>query len=381
MAISINKPDEDDINNMEWHIITSSKGGVGKTLLTLLLSARSLESGKTPLVIDLNAMNADSVALLSAGAVAVDPHYKTEMTINHQRAADETEQLGAENIYLKKINSFYHGDRNPIQYVIGWPSNPYNLYKPSLFADFLCTIKNNLSLIHEEMGLKIETIIIDTSYHFTNLFSQHEHYYKIYQENFQDDQINIWFLWVYRQLSNFIHNSAGTDKVYRSANMIEQKLQTSNTNTSIMHVTTPVSLTSSSLVNQQANQDDNVRRWPLLSLMFASQREGVQERELVIEGLDKMDEVQRGEYKSFQQWVSDLINSYNLLRDDIDIDQQSFFLQTLIKALKDERPMNVIPLWDYHPELQRYTDRYAADPLRSIMQFKIYENFKKLMQQ
>ncbi|MEK8020517.1 MAG: hypothetical protein VSS75_026935, partial [Candidatus Parabeggiatoa sp.] len=54
---------------MEWHIVTSSKGGVGKTLLTLLLLAYHLEekTNEGILVFDLNAMNTDTSALLLYG--------------------------------------------------------------------------------------------------------------------------------------------------------------------------------------------------------------------------------------------------------------------------------------------------------------------------
>ena len=51
---------------MEWHIITSSKGGIGKTLLALLLLAHNLDNKKkgSTLVLDLNGMNTDSSAIL-----------------------------------------------------------------------------------------------------------------------------------------------------------------------------------------------------------------------------------------------------------------------------------------------------------------------------
>jgi CO dehydrogenase nickel-insertion accessory protein CooC1 len=46
---------------VKWHIITSNKGGVGKTLLSLMLLLSFLkdERGKVALVVDLNGMNPD----------------------------------------------------------------------------------------------------------------------------------------------------------------------------------------------------------------------------------------------------------------------------------------------------------------------------------
>ena len=54
---------------MEWHIITGSKGGVGKTLLTLLLLAYHLEekTNEGILVLDLNPINTDTAAILCYG--------------------------------------------------------------------------------------------------------------------------------------------------------------------------------------------------------------------------------------------------------------------------------------------------------------------------
>jgi len=304
---------------MEWHIITSSKGGVGKTLLTLLLTARHLELDQTPLVIDLNAMNADSGALLVEGVPQVpDPKYELSITIEHPKAAEETEQLGSENIIVQRANSFYRGKKEPIPYAVGWPSNPYNLYRPSLFADFLCTIKGNLGRIQKEMGLEIKTVIIDTNYHFCNIFSQHQDYYKRYNNELKDDTITCWFLWVYRQLENLLDNKVGSDKLYKSANMIETHLKRGDNHACIMHVITPVSLISSQVVVQpQKTIEDTTERWPILSLLFTSEKKGKEEkrkRELVVEGLDKIENVEKGDYKSFMDWITDLANAHTVLQ-------------------------------------------------------------------
>jgi len=40
-----------------------------------------------------------------------------------------------------------------------------------------------------------------------------------------------------------------------------------------------------------------------------------------------------------------------------------------------ERPQNVIPLSVYHPALQYYTDRSAADPASEIINFSLYKKF------
>lgn len=374
---------------MEWHIITSSKGGVGKTLLTLLLTAYHIELEKTPLVIDLNAMNADSGALLVEGVSKVKSDYASEINIPHQRASDETEQSGADNIIIQRTNSFYR--EKPTPYAVGWPSNPYGLYKPSLFADFLSTIKENLHRIHNEMGLEIKTVIIDTNYHFCNIFSQHEHYYQDGYQRLQDDKITCWFLWVYRQLENMFGQKVGYDNIYDSAMMMEQYFKRDDNHAPLMHVITPVSLISSQVV---APKEETTEKWPILSLLFTSEKKGKTEeqhnRELVVKGLDKIEQVPKGNYKNFVAWMQDLEIARNNVLDS-DRNKQDgengekmeggVFLRTLISALEKERPMNVIPLWDYHPDLQRYTDKYAKDPLQHLMNYNIYLSLKKLLQQ
>ena len=54
---------------MDWHIITGSKGGIGKTLISLLLLTYYLNQKKDEsiLVLDLNAMNTDTSTLLLHG--------------------------------------------------------------------------------------------------------------------------------------------------------------------------------------------------------------------------------------------------------------------------------------------------------------------------
>ncbi|RKZ73993.1 MAG: hypothetical protein DRR19_30490, partial [Candidatus Parabeggiatoa sp. nov. 1] len=117
---------------MEWHIITGSKGGVGKTLLALLLSARTLEEDRgSTLVLDLNSMNADFSRLL---------FYQKEVgeSISISIPAQERKN---EQIVLQKTFSL-DKKGNPYFYVVGWPLNPFRMYDPSLFAKLLATLKN-----------------------------------------------------------------------------------------------------------------------------------------------------------------------------------------------------------------------------------------------
>jgi len=371
---------------MQWHIITSSKGGVGKTLLTLLLSARNLELGTTTLVIDLNAMNADSGTLLVGGA----PKIQTPITLPHLKAAEETEQFGAENIIVQRVYSFCKKKEGVIEvpYAVGWPSNPFNLYRPSLFADFLYTIKESLPAIKEKLGLEIQSVIIDTNYHFCNIFSQLEDHYKLYKEELKKENITCWFLWVYRQLENLLEGNIGADKVYMSARLMEKHFKHDDNSIPIMHVITPVSLVSSEILSKALSQpqesgekgnENAVVVW-LKNTVFKKPEEKAN-AQVMIENLDKVALTSKGNYKNFADWIDILEKTRRKLKVFGDEREQegAIFLRTLLKALGNERPMNVIPLWNYHPELQRYTDKRSDDHLAYLMSLEIYNSLKKLL--
>ncbi|MDM8563017.1 tetratricopeptide repeat protein, partial [Candidatus Marithioploca araucensis] len=165
---------------LEWNIITGSKGGGGKTMLALLLLTRNLELGKSTLIIDLNATNTDSSAILLE-----ERRRDRRIVIEHETANNSAlvEQVGANQIIVQRTFSSLKQNQQRDYYAVAWPSNPYGLYKSSLFADFLCTIKKNVVRIQKELEMPaLESVIIDTNYHFCNIFSTDEQYYKEYQE-------------------------------------------------------------------------------------------------------------------------------------------------------------------------------------------------------
>ncbi|MEK8016170.1 MAG: hypothetical protein VSS75_004820 [Candidatus Parabeggiatoa sp.] len=379
---------------MEWHIITSSKGGVGKTLLTMLLAARNIEIGKTTLVIDLNAMNADSSALLIEG-IKDEGVLDEKIIVAHANANKITEQLGAENIIIHKLYSCLQTKEGKktitkeIPSAVGWPSNPFGLYKPTIFADFICTIKEAINTrIKDELGLEIESVIIDTNYHFCNIFAQDAgqepgqqiDYYQKYKEQLGDDNITVWFLWVYRQLDSLIRGKE--DKILLSASQIERHFSRQNDDifSPIMHVVTPISLlTSQALPQDDKKEDEEDSFYYRLRNALRSQKN---EKNICVDGLENADLLPRGNYKPFREWVRELAALRRELRVSGDEREHEgdIFLSLLRQAIKNERPMNVIPLWDYHIELQRYTDKFSTDPLFSIRKYEIYTTFKKLLE-
>jgi len=345
---------------MEYNIVTGSKGGIGKTLLTLLLIARNLERDIGTLVIDLNAMNADSCALL------IGDRPPNRITISHPAATDGSEQLGADNIIVHKTFSLT-GNKS-VDYAVGWPSNPFTLYKPTLFADLLCTIKSACETrIKEELGLEIQSVVIDTNYHFCNIFSQDDEHYNMYKEVLGKDNIIVWFLWVYRQLDNLLraHQENDAQALRETAGLIEYFFKHEGNPAPLMHVITPMSLVTSQLEPKGA----------ILKLINAMRQAN---DDVSVEGLDNADKLPKGDYIEFDNWI----NRLDVARVGVNLDKargDEIFLEMLRRAIANERPMNVLPLWNYHAGLHRYTDKHSAEPVAEIRAFEVYQSFVRLM--
>lgn len=360
---------------MDWHIVTGSKGGVGKTLLTLMILARHLEKEQSSaLALDFNAMNADTSAIL------LDSKKRDRtMIINHE-AAKDTELFGADKIVVQKTftslrRTFRSEKKN---YAIGWPSNQFSLYPPTLFADLLGTIKDSTKGIEKKLKLpELGSVIIDTNYHFCNIFSNDEKYYESYQKLLDDgDSITVWFLWVYRQLENLLKPGSEADAriVSATASAIEEHFMRNNT-APLMHVFSPVALISSEL---EETQDTNA----IFKFLNAKKKD---EKNISINELENMAKLPKGDYIYFQDWVEELEFARNDLLSGDNDDIHSFFLDMLINAIpqgsekEETRPMNVIPLAYYHADLQYYTDRVNADPVSNMKKFDIYKNFLNLL--
>ncbi len=360
---------------MEWHIVTGSKGGVGKTLLTLMILARHLaREQSSALALDFNAMNAD------ASAILLDSRRRDRTIIIDHDAAKNTELFGADKIVVQKtftsLRRTLRTERK--NYAIGWPSNQFSLYPPTLFADLLCTIKDSTKRIEEKLKLpELGSVIIDTNYHFCNIFSHDEKYYESYKKMLDDgDSITVWFMWVYRQLENLLKpGSEGDAKiVFATASAIEEHFMQNNS-APFQHVFSPVALISSEL---EKTQDSSA----IFKFLNAKKRD---EKNISINELEKMAKLPKGDYIYFQDWVEELEVARNDLLSGGHDDIHSFFLDMLINAIpqgsekEETRPMNVIPLAFYHADLQYYTDSINSDPVSNMKNFDIYKNFLDLL--
>ena len=355
---------------MDWHIITGSKGGVGKTLLALLLSAKSLEEQKgekSTLVIDLNSTNVDFSRLLLYQSQLQNP---IQLSIPKPGLGNETEDIVIQKTY--SVNK----QRQQHYYAVGWPSNVFKTFDSSLFINLLSTIKENVSKIEREFP-SLQTIIIDTNYHFCNLFAQDNiHGYEEYtQGSLSGENITIWFMWVYRQLENL-----RSQIKYKDANIIRATAEAIERNinstwcqkTPFIHVFGPAALMSSN------PQEDITRR---------IYKKITQNEDYYFDQLKELEDLTPGECISFNDWIERFDVGYRVVKWEED--PRKFFLNILSEAARvqpkkgstPQRPRNVIPLSIFHKELQFYTDGNYADVISQLQNFTLYDRFCKLINQ
>jgi hypothetical protein len=353
---------------MEWHIITGSKGGMGKTLLTLLLLAYHLEEKNNEgiLVLDLNPINTDTTAILRYGNIFVE---KTmEITLN----ASEPRIITLQNVYSQQ-NCF----------AVGWTTNPFLLYKYDDFADLLSVIKKNAETIAEKLNMSpLKHVIIDTNYHFCNLFPPQDEQYNRYTENCADDHFNIWFLWVYRQLKKFLDKDkrdGEIDTIIKTAGAIERTFQQNIG--PIIHTYTALGLLPTDSKKGEF-------------FGFLTENPPNRNEDYVVKELKKLENLEKvGEYINFKNWITKLQDAQKNVKyqqaendyQDIGVqDTHRLFSATLYKAIqesaKDEfLPINIFPLSIYQPALEGYTDRERDNTIAQLRQLEIYKNFKTLL--
>jgi len=376
---------------MEWHIITSSKGGIGKTLLALLLLAHNLDNKKkgSTLVLDLNGMNTDSSAILlyrKRVGKPINAELKREIE-TQQKTVIQIPQIGAEQIVIQKTYSL-DANRQPCYYAVAYPLNPFGLYNPILFAELLKTIKNSADTIAKELDIPpLQQVIIDTNYHFCNLFGQDEQHYSAYTtEPLQEDTIKIWFMWVYRQLDKLIQQKKENEAIVvkLTAMAIENYLnqKTGENSSPFMHVFSPMALVS-------ANPDEKNKKGVLTTLTKKLSDAITQNKDYTIKELEHLEHLSTGAGISFNELVEKLDMAHLVVRKRLNDDPHLLFLDILLEMVKawdnkdspslSARPRNVIPLSVYQHHLQYYTDKERDDAVAKLREFKIYQNLSTLL--
>jgi hypothetical protein len=370
---------------MNWHVITSSKGGIGKTLLSLLLLAHHLEDDKkkqqgSTLVVDLNGMNADSAAILLYQARIGESIFCPLKSYAEQKDEEKETNVGRQLVFQK---TFSLNNNQSHDYIVAYPQNPYQLYDHNRFADLLYTIKISAMEIADKLGIEpLEHVIIDTNYHFCNIFAQKGEHYKIYEQLFKNDNIVVWFLWVYRQLDKLFNSNEHEVTVFKlTASAIEDFFKSNTNPAPLMHVFNPGALVSS--------PPDEINKGFLDGIIggFFDFIAGEKQKDYAFAELeDSINKLPVGDYINFGEFNKILTMAYP--RDErFNGDPYFLLLDILLGVIKiwnkenasKERPMNIIPLSVYQHGLQYYTDKKRKDPVSRIKEFKIYKNFKKLM--
>ncbi len=370
---------------MNWHVITSSKGGIGKTLLALLLLAHHLEDddkkqqGST-LVVDLNGMNADSAAILLYQAKIDQSVFCPLKSYAEQENEEKGTHVGRQLIFQK---TFSLSDNQSREYVVAYPHNPYEPYDHNRFADLLYTIKMSAMEMADKLNIApLEHVIIDTNYHFCNIFSQKGAHYKIYDQLFKNDNIVIWFLWVYRQLDKLFNSNEHEVTLFKqTARAIEDFFKSRTNPAPLRHVFNPGALVTS--------PPDEIKKGVLDAIVggFIDLITTENQKDYTFDELEEsINKLPAGDYINFGELNKILTMAYP--RDErFNGDPYFLLLDILLGVIKiwnkenasKERPMNIIPLSVYQHGLQYYTDKKRKDPVSRLKEFNIYKNFKKLM--
>jgi hypothetical protein len=348
---------------MEWHIVTASKGGVGKTLITLLLLTHYLgeDPDTSTLVIDLNAMNTDTSAMLLTGGGGV--HEKTFVTLEPSK-----------NVLELRATA------NP-QLLVAYPMDPFVFYGREQFAELITGIREKADnkMTAKFNAKPLRRVIIDTNYHFCNLFPPKEENYDVsswqqLQKSLKEDDLNVWFIWVYRQLKKII--LGGTDEtaiVVETARTLEKIFPPKAKKMGpLIHAYAPVGLLPT---------DTDIS---FLAKLFAGSRLPVFGEDFSIPELKKLENMSEvGQYLRFPQWYRKLETAYlNIVDQNRAIDTHQLFAKVLYESIKNDKdvlPINVFPISLYEAALAGYTDKERQNMIAGLRQLEVFKNFKNLL--
>lgn len=226
---------------MNWHIVTSSKGGIGKTLISMMVTKALIDkqqnTGKETLLLDINAMNPDSKNLL---ITPKEIRHSTIIKIPLGISCRENEE---DELFLNIIqHSKYPG------LYVAWLNETYYSFSPSSFFKLLEKLYEFIRYNSELAN--VCSVVVDTNYHIANLFSRKAELYRsnpIITELFTKNKFHLWFIWVYRQILNFQNNYRTNPEMLRENRIffdvitqIEENLCFSNKHEPLVHVFTPV---------------------------------------------------------------------------------------------------------------------------------------------
>ncbi len=355
---------------MEWHIVTGSKGGVGKTLLSLFLLARSFDTDdSTTLVVDLNSMNTDFARSLTKWQpIVLGGNTQATFYLSPDFEAFE----------LRKLTGL-----NGKCYIIMYPKNPFVGINPHYFSQFLKKLKEFSPKYSNFFGVpEIKKVIIDTNYHFCNIFDKvaaNGYYDEFSQEKkgvLSQDSFFIWFMWVAAQLEALLQETTEKEVILQTVATMEALIPSSQSidmgltnNTPFVHIISPVSLKTNTMANNGILR--GLRAW---GMNIANQINS----EYTIPQLDNLHGFPVGNSYGFEDWLGRLKTMWYTKRANIQ-DSHELFVESLIGAIGGIRPRNVLPLATIHRELTAYTDNDIHLDFTWLRNFKVYQEFQLMM--
>ncbi len=386
---------------MEFHLVTGSKGGAGKTLLSLMMLTRCLEKqkeGEYTLIVDLNNMNVDfSRLLLKTGNG--QPHSGGGFDI--VLGCSESEQDGKHfGFYL--VEGFAGK-----KFVVAQPRNPFETYNHEQFQNLIISLKKEagdpswLPKIfnkYDVSGGTISRVIIDTNYHFASLFPMN---IGSIHEDFRMIDIKIWFLWVYAQVEALFPSQLPSIKnqinesrvVMRTSEAVENAFSS----TPFRHVISAIAMLPLEIDSKKRQFEIDTFKKVLSDLgnfknKFNKLVRGTQQKDekYTDEDIVNVIDAVPSSNISFNGWVEALKIQYDLTtkeekKQGKNIDTHLKFSAMITGCFsKGTRYKNVYPFATYDPILNSYTDKSSSglncgDYLDDLKKLDVYQQFKTML--
>ncbi|HIE02070.1 MAG TPA: hypothetical protein EYP59_17605 [Thiotrichaceae bacterium] len=226
----------------------------------------------------------------------------------------------------------------------------------------------------------LQHVIIDTNYHFCNLFSKvDKQYTKYIDSGLTEDSFTIWFLWVYKQLAKLLLQADDENEIMRyTAGAIERVFNKKGIG-SIIHTYMPVGL-----LSMPSNPSNFLTRFGFTA--DAARRD----QDYTIAKLLALEKLPVGQYIVFKEWIQQLHQAHTEEKrknKNKAEDPHLLFANVLDKAIRrivnneDEPllPINIFPLSVYQSALEGYTDKEREDAVAALRKITIYKNFSKLL--
>jgi hypothetical protein len=291
---------------------------------------------------------------------------------------------------------------------IGYLSDPFVTLGSNEFSELIKHL--NDAVQDKELFSKYSKvdIIIDTNFHFCNLFSQKSDApsYMELEESFKTNNIRatIYFLWTYNQfdvLNNVLssrkngteidpHNEKEADRLTNTAKVIENRIKINKqSRIRFTHVYTPVALIDS----KPPKETDTTAKqfWDLknkVTKIAKAVGEAVKGSLVICNDLEcrvgesKSDKIIRADYVSFDKWLETLSTGFINIDPENERGPRSNFMLTIAETFKAQAyPRNVIILYQYDKNLEGYTDQDQSNEQQFLLKLRdmsLYDNFRTL---